>query len=177
MSKFLKLAGAAALALGLPVGASAAVVQMSINNATPYILDDSTVLYRWDTVNEFADNDTSGQDYFFKFSASNLPQGTSSQITVNRTGDFSDLKIAWSADTTMDGGDTYIPITQVGGLGVADFFFSMPASPYYLLTSYTSRSNGGNLDYAISAVPLPAAGGLLLLALGGLGVARKRKAA
>ncbi|MWD29560.1 VPLPA-CTERM sorting domain-containing protein [Aquicoccus sp. SCR17] len=167
-----KLAGATALALAVPAMASASVVPMTINNDAPYSLDDYSAVYRWDTEDEFEDTNTSGQEYYFKFSASDLPQGTFSTITVNTLGDFEDLKIAWSANQSLDSDDTYIPLS-----GSVDFSFAVPDSTYYLVTSYTGRSNGGNLDYRISAVPVPAAGGLLLLALGGLGVARKRRKA
>lgn len=165
-----------AVALAPAMASAATVTEMSTNNAVPYSLDSANDLYRWDTQDEFAGSNA-GETYFFAFSASDLPQGTNTSMTVNRTGDFENLQVVWSSDMVIDGGDTALTFTDLGNLSVADFSFAIPASPYYLITTYDSVSNGGNLDYAVSAVPVPAAGFLLLTAIGGIAATRRRRKA
>lgn len=55
--------------------------------------------------------------------------------------------------------------------------FNLNSGEYRLGLYESEYPYEGSAEFTISAVPVPAAGGLLLLALGGLGVARKRRKA
>lgn len=169
LKKILKPAIAAAFLAIAPMAASAAVVNMTPGGS--YSLDVQNI-YRFDTDAFYGAADDAGAAFGFGFTASNLPQPTELTTTINVIGDFTDLVIVWSVDAIIDIGDTAIALA-----GSTTTNFTLPVSPMYLLTSYSSASNGGNIDYRISPVPLPAAGFLLLGALGGLGVLRRRRKA
>jgi len=166
LKKILKPAIAAAFLAIAPMTASAAVVNMVPGGS--YSLDVQDV-YRFGTDAFFGAGDDGGAAFGFEFTASNLPQPTVLTTSVNIVGDFTDLVIVWSTDMIIDGGDTAIAIA-----GFTTTNFTLPVSPMYLLTSYSSATNGGEIDYRVSAVPVPAAGFLLLGALGGLGMLRRR---
>lgn len=165
----LKMLGAAAAVVLAPVAASAATVTMTADGG-PYSLDDSNIVYRFNT-DSFGAADDAGAAFSFEFSTSLALQATDYTITVNETGDFSDLVIAWSTDDILGNADDIaLPL----GIGISGTQL-VPGTSYHLLTSYSGVSNGGNIDYRVSAVPVPAAGFLLIGALGALGVARRRK--
>ena len=168
LKKILKPAIAAAFLAIAPLAASAATINMTPGGG-PYSLDTADI-YRFGTDAHFGVADDAGAAFGFEFTASSLPQPTLLTTTINIVGDFTDLVIVWSADMIIDGGDTAVTIAPATSTD-----FTLTVSPMYLLTSYSAASNGGEIDYRISAVPVPAAGFLLLGALGGLGMMRRRR--
>lgn len=178
------LAAAVAFAV-IPAAASAAVVNMTptftnvgVGGGGPYNLNAIGVdNFRWDN-KDFSGADAGGALFGFEFTADNLPQPTSTTVTLNLLGEFTGFQMAWSNDTTLDAGDLFFAApTNVLDLGVSRLATTFTSVPKYLIVSYDAVKTGGNIDIRVAAVPLPAGGLLLLGALGGLAALRRRRKA
>ena len=95
-------------------------------------------------------------------------------VTLNILGTFSDLTVSWVDSLT----NTVLYTTAVVvGVTELNTTFTAPSLSQDLVFSWTDSAANVAFDFDVSAVPLPAGGLLLLTALGGLGVARRRKIA
>lgn len=181
-----KTALAATVAFAIvPAAASAAVVNMTptfsdlgISGGGPYNLD-MIGLDNFRFGNPvFSGADAGGALFGFEFTADTLPQPTLTTVTLNLLGEFIGFQMAWSDDAILDAGDLFFPApTDVFGLGASSLATTFSSVPKYLIVSYDSVRDGGNLDIRVAAVPLPAGGLLLLGALGGLAALRRRRKA
>ncbi|WP_320178722.1 VPLPA-CTERM sorting domain-containing protein [Roseovarius pacificus] len=95
-------------------------------------------------------------------------------VTLNVLGTFSGLTMNWVDAAT----NTVLQSTAVlTGVTTLNTMFTAPNLNQNLVFNWTGSAQGVTFDFDVAAVPLPAGGLLLLTALGGLGLARRRKAA
>lgn len=138
--------------------------------------------------NLFNTTDLRAGAVLFKFTAVAGILGAVNFSTSNLAGSFEGLKISWCDEASSVHGSGVIDcigeqssiVEPISGQGMS-VSFDFVGQTRYLVANWTSVSSpDSNLDFNISAVPVPAAGFLLLGALGGLGIAgrrRKKKAA
>ncbi|MBU3261826.1 VPLPA-CTERM sorting domain-containing protein [Roseovarius sp. PS-C2] len=94
-------------------------------------------------------------------------------VTLKVLGTFSGLTMSWVDAAT----NTVLQSTAV----LADVttnlntMFTAPNLNQNLVFNWTDSAQGVTFDFDVAAVPLPAGGVLLLTALGGLGLARRRR--
>ena len=99
-------------------------------------------------------------------------------ITLGILGTFTDLTVSWYDTITglvmMDG---LTPVSKAVGVGLTELrtTFTLPSLSQDLVISWSDSTAGVEFDFDVSTVPLPAGGLLLLTALGGLGIARRRR--
>lgn len=181
-----KTALAATVAFAMvPAAASAATIDMiptfsdiGFAGGGPFDLSDTNIEnFRFDN-GIFSGADARGATFGFEFIASEADrsQPTRVSVTLNRADQFKDFQIAWSGDKFLGNDDD-----QAFQPGVSfDLTTTFASIPKFLIVSYTGVKQGGDLDIqvaAVSAVPLPAGGLLLVGALGGLAALRRRKKA
>lgn len=95
-------------------------------------------------------------------------------VTPRVGGLFQNLTMSWVDAAT----NTILATTAVtSGVTNLTSTFTAPSLSQNLVFSWTGSTANVGFDFDVSAVPVPAAGLLLLTALGGLGIARRRKAA
>ena len=95
-------------------------------------------------------------------------------VTPRIGGLFQNLTMSWVDSAT----NTILATTAVtAGVSNLTTTFTAPRLSQNLVFSWTGSTANVGFDFDVSAVPVPAAGLLLLTALGGLGFARRRKTA
>lgn len=131
--------------------------------------------YRFDSTDAFGTADDGGALFAFEFTADTVPADIEYTFTINAPGDFSDLVFVWSDDENLDEDEDFV--VRGDQLGIQDTF-TFTGVPRYLVVGYSDVSAGGNLDIKVEGltpIPLPAAGVLLLGALGGLTALRRKR--
>lgn len=101
----------------------------------------------------------------------------SASLSTLSFADFGSTKVYLSQDATIDGGDLMATMSGAGDSFLIGDVFG--ASPFFVIFDWTNDTTASSLSFQIgvSAVPVPAAGFLLLGALGGLGMMRRRRKA
>lgn len=152
MINSLKYAAAAAAAVFAPVSASALTYSGSLSDGDTFAFSDGV--------------GTLGGISFFGEGA-----GT---ITLNILNDVgTNMRLAFTTLSNALSGVTY----SLDGAAVAPDFSAPITGLSQLVISYTGATPGDDISLALSAVPVPAAAALMLTALGGLALARRRKQA
>lgn len=101
---------------------------------------------------------------------------SNASVTLNILGTFSGLTMSW----VQAGTNTVLNSTAIlAGVTTLNTLFTAPNLSQSLVFTWTDSqlSKSGRpvtFDFDVSSVPLPAGGILLLTALGGLGIARRR---
>ena len=190
------LIGAAAVALGLPVMASAATTVMITNNA---VAGNETLA----AGQIYSQAVTYGDSLAFTLlpdpngatTPASFPTGAGYGYTyfgLNFSPEPASFNVSFSLDQNdPDYGEVYVglfseadpnTLIQAGSLtgpGVVQFSGVDDQSPVYFLLAFENTDYAGQIagDIVISAVPIPAAGFLLLAGIGGLAAVRRRKTA
>ena len=171
LSKIMGVASAAVLAAGLSVTAASAVT----------VISDGDVVSIPSTDTQFIGNvDAAGGvgSWAVDFEAAwGLSSNAEVSILEVVAGTFSDLMMYW-INTDTDGTINSVAITPVV-TSLGTIFVDPDSLNQTLLVKWSDSLDGAGFDVevSVSAVPLPAAGLLLLGGMGGLGfVGRRRKA-
>lgn len=93
-------------------------------------------------------------------------------VTLGVLGTFTDLTVSWYDNITHA-----LIVSKAVTVGITDLrtTFTLPSLSQDLVISWSGSTAGVSFDFDVSTVPLPAGGLLLLTALGGLVVSRRRK--
>ena len=176
MSMMTKLLTAGALAASLSVGTAQAVTFIDDGDTEAISGGDTFFGIVYD-----ADGDGSDGTWTIKFNSVIDPLMAEAIATINGPliALYKDLVVSWvGAD-----GTSVLTSTPVTGATSLSTTFTVPNMSQFLRFSWSSspvtgeRPASGGFDVTISAVPVPAAGFLLVGALGGLVALRRRKTA
>ena len=178
-----KLLMAAAFAITAPLAAFAAPVQICGPGAAPMPWDVATGdTYLCELV--FSGGAATNGSVVLDFESSSVPL-TAAAATANLGGinsTFATASLEWF-DKPSNVSLGSVDLQDLAGIGFGGSLhtvFSGPGTPdeqYVVLTWTGFSSTSGDLQVSVqvSAVPVPAAGLMLLTAVGGLAVARRRK--
>lgn len=173
MFKTLKLMAAALATAVVMTGSASALTSVSAGSSNDITSDNLFIgqVAAFGGSGSYAVNFTS--------SVNPLRVQANASVTINVLGTFSGLTISWIDAATS----TVLNSTSVlAGITTLSTLFNNNAQGQDLVFSWSdsTRTRDGSpvtFDFDVAAVPLPAGGLLLLAALGGLGLARRRKAA
>lgn len=173
MFNALKMAAVALAAAVLMTGAASALTSVSAGNS--YDIRSDTLF-----IGQAASFGGAGS-YAVNFTSSIEPiyGQANASVTINVLGTFSDLTMSWVDVAT----NTILNSTSIlAGITTLDTLFSGNPQGQDLVFAWSNSTptrDGSpvTFDFDVASVPLPAGGLLLLAALGGLGLARRRKAA
>ncbi len=160
---------ATAVALLLPVGAMAATVELVEGGATNSINLGDDYYYNPDIDAGGAGNDT------FTIQAGSVPVSLEgATVTLEKVGQFTDFMV-------MVNGTVIIPIFDMMSFSAYEFTTTLAAGvPQNIVVSWSGVTGAGaqyDMQLLPAAIPVPAAGLLLITALGGVAAMRRRKTA
>ena len=159
-----------------PIAANAVTVTVSDAAGTTYAYG---LTYSVDTtlptneylveIDQFFGDGTGTYSFSFDFLNNTLNDAFLSVATLLDAGDFNNESLVVTGagvggapvSISLDGEDNFITV--------------LAGSTATFTATYDALNTRGNFDFSVAAVPVPAAGLMLLTALGGLGMARRRR--
>ena len=120
------------------------------------------------------------QEYLIQFIASDT--GSFFEVTQGFTNDSGEDFVFSASGRNIDSDFDGFTLEAIVGattynLDIDGALFAVGAGEQFTIRASGDVTSPGNFDLTIAAIPLPAAGLMLLTALGGLGIARRRKKA
>ncbi len=168
-AKFAGLAAAAVIASGM-AATSAGAVTVTSNNGSYNVPGDDTQF-----IGDVKDASGGAGTYKVTFNAAGAGSGTA-KVTIGEivASTFADLTMSWvGADSSVLETTAVTPVVT----NLSTFFLDPGSLSQSLVFSWTDSLVNAGFDFEVevSPIPLPAAGLMLLTAIGGLGAIRSRR--